>query len=220
MDSPTFFDVVYTSRAIRRIKPDPVPTELVHMVLESATMAPSGTNRQPWRFVVVTDSVTKRRLGEYHTKGFAAYYGGGELMAGPILGGASTDEHRPQEPGGITEQQMIDRYANVPVLIVVCHAGDGPAVDSFDRGLNYGGSTYPAIQNLLLAARALGLGAHITSLFRACRREVKELLEMPDEAEPIAMIPLGFPTGRFGPLRRRPVDEVSFAERWGQPWKP
>ena len=212
MDNPPFFDVITTARAIRHIKPDPVPDELVRRVLEAATMAPSGTNLQPWRFIVVRDPETRRRLGAIHTRAFWPRYQGG----GPMLGGASDDERRPQEPQGISEQEMTDRYALAPVLIVACRTGVRPETPAGMAMAAWYGSIFPAVQNLLLAARALGLGAHLTTMFTEYDQEVKALLGMPDDADPVALIPLGFPRGRFGPLRRKPVEDVVFAERWGQ----
>ena len=210
MDNPPFFDVVYTARAMRRLKPNPVPQKLLRRVLEAATMAPSGTNLQPWRFIVVRDPEIKRRLGEIHTRSFWPRYG----SAGPQLGGAGETERRPQEPQGITEQEMTDRFALAPVLVVVCRTGQRPAAPGMSL-VSWYGSIFPAVQNLLLAARALGLGTTLTTMFTEYEQEVKDLLAMPEEAEPVALIPLGFPVGRFGPLRRRPVDEVVFADRWG-----
>ena len=212
METPSLFDVVYTARAIRHLKPDPVPPDLVRRVIEAATMAPSATNSQPWRFIVVTDPATKRRLGELHARAFMPRYG----TEGPWLGGASEEERQRQEPEGISEQEMVDRFARAPVLIVVCRTGRRPAGEGLHLGGWYG-SVYPAIQNLLLAARALGLGACLTTMFTQYEPDVKALLDMPEESEPIALIPLGFPRGRFGPLRRRPVAEVTFSERWGRP---
>jgi nitroreductase len=210
MDDLSFFDVVYTARAIRHLRPDPVPPALVHRVLEAATMAPSATNVQPWRFIVVADPAIKQRLGEIHTRAFWARYG----SAGPQLGGASETERRPQEPQGISEREMADRFAQAPVLIVVCRTGMRP---SGSMGLvAWYGSIFPAVQNLLLAARALGLGTTLTTMFVEHEHEVKDLLDMPDDAEPIALIPLGFPEGRFGPLRRRPVVESIYSDRWGR----
>jgi nitroreductase len=212
MDNPPFFDVVYTARAIRHLKSDPVPPELVRRVIEAATMAPSATNTQPWRFVVVTDPATKRCLGELHTRSFMPRYG----TEGPLLGGAREDEQRRQEPRGISEQDMIDRFALAPVLVVVGRIGSRPVGAGPYLGARYG-SIYPAIQNLLLAARAVGLGACLTTMFTEYEPEVKELLGMPEDSEPVALIPLGYPRGRFGPLRRRPVAEVTFSERWDRP---
>jgi nitroreductase len=211
MDNPPFFDVLTTARAIRRLRPDPVPPALVRRVLEAATMAPSATNSQPWRFIVVTDPTTKRRLGEIHTRAFMARYG----TEGPWLGGAAADERRRQEPRGISAQQMTDRFALAPVLIVVCRVGQRPTAATHVG--SWYGSVYPAAQNLLLAARALGLGTTLTTMFTQSEDAVKALLDMPAESEPVALIPLGYPAGRFGPLRRRPVEEVTFAERWGRP---
>ena len=210
MDNPPFFDVVYTARAMRRLKPDSVPPELLRRVLEAATMAPSGTNAQPWRFIVVRDPETKRRLGELHTRAFMPRYG----TEGPWLAGAGEDERRRQEPQGITEQAMIERFALAPVLIVACRTGQRPAGAGMAL-VSWYGSIFPAVQNVLLAARALGLGATLTTMFTEYEQEVRELLGMPEESEPVALIPLGFPAGRFGPLRRRPVEEVTFADRWG-----
>src|SRR5690348_17323748 len=156
---PPFFSVLYTARAIRHLKPEPVSPELIRRVLEAATMAPSATNQQPWRFIVVRDAALKARLGEIHTRAFSRRYG----REGPQLGGATETERRPQEPRGISQREMIDRFALAPVLIVICRTGERPTTPGISLAAWYG-SVFPAIQNLLLAARAIGLGTTLTTM--------------------------------------------------------
>jgi nitroreductase len=196
------FETMRTNRAMRRLKPDPVPEDLVRRVLEAATYAPSGSNRQPWRFIVITDPELKARMGEFYRAGGAAHRAAapGEAQPGRL------PDQRPS-PG----EYLAEHMAEVPVLILVCFY-PGTAGGHFA-----GAHIYPAVQNLLLAARALGLGATLTTIHHHHDPDVKRLLGIPDEVETAALIPLGFPMGRFGPVDRRPVEEVAFAERWGNP---
>ncbi|MCS7276643.1 MAG: nitroreductase family protein [Dehalococcoidia bacterium] len=198
------FEAIYTLRAIRRFKPDPVPDELIWKVLEAATKAPSGGNRQPWRFVVVRDPETKRRIGQFYLEGWERFYGGEtrqQMLADP-------DRARIYR----SADYLARHLAEVPVLILAClRAGPGP-VSTSDRG----SSIFPAVQNLLLAARALGLGGVLTTLHRVREREVRQLLGIPDDWETMALIPLGWPAVPFGPVRRLPVEEVVYWERWGE----
>jgi len=202
------FEAMSTMRAIRRFKPDPVPEELLWRVLEAATKAPSGGNRQPWRFLVGRDAETKRRLSEIYRDGWQRVYGGlrEQVMANPD----SARIYRAAD-------YLANHLEEVPVLILaVLRTADWPAPAS-----PYGSYIYPAIQNLLLAARALGLGTVLTTVYRMREPEVRELLDIPDGWETMGLIPLGWPderyaAGRFGPLRRQPVEEVTYWERWGE----
>ena len=206
---PTFdlFEAIHTQRAIRRFKPDPVPRELVHEVLKAAIRAPSASNTQPWRFVVVTDPDLREKLGLLYS----------EAQDRRDARNAQLGiEHATQsDQVGASADYLRDHMGQVPVLVLVCiPRGDSPA--SMVRWA----SIYPAVQNLMLAARALGLGTVITTGHHHVEEEVRALLGLPEDMDIAAMVPMGFPSDEehFGGGRRKPVEEVTFHDRWGNPW--
>jgi nitroreductase len=213
-----FFEVVATQRAIRRFRSDPVPDALVRRVLEAATRAPSARGAEPWAFVVVRDAGRRAEIGRRYRDAWEA---GQQLTA-------ATDADRDVKDAPHYARMMrgadalARTLAEVPVLIVCCldHARLGPIADG-SGGLRAPGAAYasilPAVQNLLLAARALGLGTTLTTLHRTFEHELRALLAMPATVEPVVIVPLGFPADRFGPTRRRPVDDVAFLDTWGAP---
>ena len=200
------FEAMRTARSIRRFRPDPVPDEVVHRVLEAAIQAPNGTNAQAWRFVVVREPSVRRQLGELYRQGFREVYPAGRPEA-------------EQDPNRRRVLRSADHLAErmgdePPVLVLAClerRPGAGPATRSA------GASIYPAVQNLLLAARALGLGACLTTLHLRREAQVKALLGIPEHVDTYALIPLGYPASPPGPLRRRPVAEVTHHDRWSRP---
>jgi nitroreductase len=194
------FEAMYSQRAIREFKPDPVPDELVRRLIEAATKAPSGSNRQDWRFLVIRDYETKRKIGEYYNQARSSRYGAGAPASNvPARRRAASD-------------YMAEHLHDVPVLILACIQHNGGPTN-----MSRGGSIYPAVQNILLAARGLGLGSVITSLHKRYENEIKELLGIPEDVETAALLPIGFPAegARYGPTRRAPVEEVTFYDRWG-----
>lgn len=195
------FEAIYSLRAMRRLKTDPVDEELVWKVLDAAIRAPSGGNRQPWAFIVVTDPAKKEKIGEWYLDGWTKLYGPAReaMLSDP----AASRTFR-------SADHLANHIADVPVLIFPCIATGGVASVS-----GVGPNIYPAVQNLMLAARALGLGTTLTTLHRAHEAEVRELLGVPDGYETMAMIPMGWPKGKFGPGQRRPVEDVTYWESWG-----
>jgi nitroreductase len=201
----SLFDAIRTMRAMRRLKPDPVPDELIREILEAAICAPSGGDRQHWRFIVVKDPEIKRQLQIRYQRAFE------DLKA---------RFHAALPPPGKTEAQknrmlaardhLTEHFHEAPVLIVCCLDGDSGS------GVGAGASIYPAVQNMLLAARALGLGATLTNRHLLYEKEVDEILRLPKEAHTFAIIPIGYPLGNFGPVSRAPIDEVTFLDRWGR----
>jgi nitroreductase len=195
------FEAINTTRAMRRLKTDPVPDELIWKVLEAAIRAPSGGNRQPWAFIVVRDPDKKARIAGWYLDAWNKSYA---MMKHAVTA----------DPAGARTYASADHLANhlaeMPVLIIA-------AVQSGDVGTSPSGSyIYPAVQNLMLAARALGLGTTLTTLHRAHEAEVKALLGLPDNIETMALIPLGWPEGKFGMGPRKPVEEVTYWETWGE----
>ena len=202
-----FFDVVTTQRAIRRLKTDPIHGAVLRQIMDAAICAPSGGNRQGWSFVVVRDPAKRARLGELYREAW------GELMKVPYYAGAAKEPA--DSPAGrmlASARHLGEHLGEAPVLILACIALD-PGVNPT---LTTGASIYPAVQNIMLAARALGIGSCITTIHRFRDAQVKELLGIPAEIETAALIPLGYPLGKFGRPPRRPLREVAFVDRWGQ----
>ena len=201
-----FFEAVTTQRAIRHFKPDPVPDAVLRQILDAAICAPSGGNRQSWRFVVVRDPKTRARLADLYRECFA------ELQKTPYYRDAASAP--PDSPAGrlmASARHMVEHFHETPVQILACIETDGAAPT-----LTTGSSIYPAVQNILLAARALGIGTCLTTIHRFRDQAVKELLGIPAGVETAALIPLGYPLRKFGRPPRRPVEEVTFSERGGQ----
>ena len=198
------FDAMRTTRAMRRLKTDPVPDELIREIIEAGTWAPSGGDSQHWRFIVVKDPQIKKQLQLRYQRAFEDL---------------KQRFHAAPPPPGKTEAQkqrmlaardhLTEHFHEAPVLIVCCLVGDSGS------GVGAGASIYPAVQNMLLAARALGLGATLTTRHLLYEKEVDEILGLPREAHTFAIIPIGYPLGRFGPVSRAPVEQVTFLDRWG-----
>jgi nitroreductase len=221
------FDAIYSARALRRLKPDPVPEEIITRILDAAIRAPSAGNAQNWAFIVVRDGEQRRLLGMIYRK------------ASDI---ASEMYKARGRPAHMTEEQyrrlmtsgayLWDHIGEAPVLLVPClqeramppRATFPPSLDAmYEPELAYerrirGASIYPAVQNIILACRAFGLGTLITTNHIRCEDEVKALLGLPPDVSTYALMPIGYPQGKFGPLARRPVSEVAYANRWGVAW--
>lgn len=188
-----------TTRAIRRYTADPVPPEDLAKILWFAGRAPSGSNRQAFRFLTLRDGPRARKaralLGESFRQGWALK--------------RAQDNYRPSRFAD-SMQQYVDGFEDHPVVILVC-------LDRYrEPTWHEGASVYPACQNLLLAARALGYGGALTMWHFDVEAELREICDIPDHVALSACITLGVPAGRHGPLRRRPVAEVTFDDRWGQ----
>jgi len=219
-DPPDFFTVVDTQRAIRRFRPDPVPDDALARVLEAATRAPSARGAEPWFFLVVRDPATRAAIGERYRSAWEA--GARFTAATDADGDLRGRPHYTRMMRAASE--LAEHLAAVPVLIACCldHRQLGPLAAP-DGTLVAPGAAYasifPAVQNLLLAARALGLGTTLTTLHRGFEDALKALLDVPPAVEVVALVPLGWPRDRFAPTRRKPVAEVAFAERWGRPFR-
>jgi nitroreductase len=215
MAEPGVFEIIHNCRAIRYFRDDPVPDALIEQVLDAAIRAPSGSNRQSWHFVVVTDPAIKKTLQGYYKQSFDVY--------------ASMMAHVPPREGvsEATQARVVksavylsEHLHEAPVLIVPCIVfeqgriqGDGPMQDLARKSIY--SSIYPAVQNLLLACRAVGLGACLTTLHLMYEEPIAKLLGLPDNAETMALIPVGWPTAKFGAVKRVPVAEVSSRNRVG-----
>ena len=178
-----------------------MPNELITRLLQAAIKAPSGGVRQGWSFIVVRDQETRRKIGDM-------YRAGPDFVIRPDM--------TPQQLKVYgAAQHLEDHMEDVPILILACIQGDPGST-------TWGASIYPAVQNILLAARALGLGSVLTTRHRRFEDEIKQLLGIPADVVTAALLPIGFPAegSRYGPTRRRPLEEVAFGERWGNSWQP
>ena len=192
-ETTDLFEIIRTTRSMRRLKPDPVPPELIRKILEAGVCAPSGGNMQRWRFLVVQDPAIKRTVGGLYKRGWheivAPRYRSGEPAPG-----ASGDRFRRMLDAA---EYLADHIHEAPVWIVPCLQGETPTRTA-------GSSIYPAVQNMLLAARAVGLGATLTTLYLNYEQETEAALGLPPDWHSYALLPIGYPMGRFGlvPLHR------------------
>jgi nitroreductase len=218
MPAIELYEAMRTLRAVRRLRPDPIPDDVLRRVLEATTWAPTGGNRQAWRVVVVKDQLRKQRIGGLYKRiavPFMQSYSG-RLAALPEGERAKTER---MLPSGV---YLAEHFGEAPVLCIFCFDPDGLAVTDADLSrvsVVGGGSIYPAVQNLLLACRAEGLGCVLTTLLCKAETEVKEILGIPPRWGTAAAVPLGYPQLRgHGPISRRPVEEMAFTDSWERPF--
>ena len=192
-----FFDVVLRQRACRAFAPDPVPDEDVARILDAAVHAPSAENAQPWVFVVVRDADRRRRIAELTQR---------------LWDGGAGEHSRPRLPAALfaeVDDAVRSGFGGAPVLVVV--AGDGR--DSVTRRM-LGASIFPAVQNLLLAANALGYGSALMTLATMASAELRRIAELPEGIEPIAVVPIGRPARPLGAPRREPATGKTYIDRY------
>ena len=199
-------EAMSTQRAIRRLQRDPVDDDIVLRCIELATRAPTGGNRQGWEFVVVRDPEVKHQLARLNRQAWSVYRRLGARQA----------RRDPSSRNIVAAVQwQADHFEEVPVVVVPCLHGRSPVFGSAVVASTYYGSIYPAVQNLLLAARAVGLGATLTTLPVWSVNLARRTLGLPRGVTPVAAVPLGWPQGRYGPTTRRPVEEVVHLDRYG-----
>jgi nitroreductase len=206
--SADLFEIMRTTRSMRRLKPDPVPNALVRQILEAGSCAPSGGNMQRWRFLVVRDPAVKATIGALYKKAWDEQVGP-RYRAGEPAPGTSRERFQRMLA---TAEHLAAHIHEAPVWIIPCLAGDAPTRTA-------GSSIYPAVQNMLLAARALGLGATLTTLHLLHEKDVEAALGLPPGFHSYALLPIGYPVGRFGPVRRLPLAEIVYEDRWGQAYR-
>jgi nitroreductase len=194
-------EAIRTCTAMRYLKPDPVPEPLIRQVLEHAACASSPGNSQGWDFVVVRDATRRAAIGKLVAEKFQAF------LPDPA---SEPDPVRQRMLRGA--RHLVQHLGHAPVLIFVCgrpvYPPQAPSRDWIPS------TVYPAAQNLIVAARALGLGTVFTAFHGVAEQQIGELLALPADARIYVTIPLGWPQRRFAPVRRRPVQEVTHWERW------
>ena len=209
-----FYEFLRTQRAVRRLRPDPIPDVVMARILDATRHAPTGGNRQGWRMVLVTDPEKKAHLGALYTPTWEAYraqHGKSEGLSGE----AAERMLRTYDAGSY----MAEHLGEYPLIAVVCFNPKRLAVtDSGQDRVSVvgGGSIYPAVQNFMLACRVEGLGCVLTTLLCEHESEVKALLSIPDDWYTAAAIPVGYPVGKgYGPVSRRSVDKLFYENSWG-----
>lgn len=207
-ENTDLFDVMYNCRAMRRLESKDVPEEMLLKLTDAANQAPSGSNMQNGRWLIVRDPEVKKALADLNRIGVEGYIK-------PML----------EKPAGLPHQSVdkrtrmaeavmwqMEHMHEIPALVIAC-LEFGTKVDGLDvqRG---GGSIWPGIQNLLLAARAMGLGAAPTTLALGDQDAVRKILNLPETMGALCLIPVGYPKGKFGPVSRKPVEEIVRFDRW------
>jgi nitroreductase len=203
-----------TQRAVRKVLPDPVDDAIVLRCVELALKAPTGSNGQNWEFVVVRDRSLKERLAKQYRHAWSVYGGIGRRTV------AREDPSMTKILDAVAWQ--VEHFADIPVVVIACLRGGRPPIGPLPPigESSYYGSIYPSVQNLLLAARAMGLGASLITLPLWSTTVVRHLLGLPISVHPCCAVPLGWPQGRYGPTTRRPVGDVVHLDRYGeQPWR-
>ena len=230
------FDIMWTCRAMRRLKPDPVPEELLLQLVDAALHGPSGSNAQNWRFVIVRDRAQKEKIQALWKKTWGFYL---ETFATAGLRPGETEQQRERTAAAATT--LADNIADVPALIFVCVARDEQLAKALASpstavkiikhfgvggmlrmgrsgqrisGMADGSTAYPAVQNLLLAARALGLGATLTTQHFFVPGEFEAAIGLPSSVTLAAVIPVGYPKGNFGPVKRPDARSVISWDRY------
>lgn len=213
------YEAMSSCRAVRRLRPDPIPDEVLARLVQAAVWAPTGGNVQPWRVILVREASAKQALGSLYEKAWGEY----SSQVRKTLASLPDERRAPHERTLLAGDYLAAHFAETPVIAIFCFDPKQMAIT--DAGLTRpsvvgGGSVYPAVQNFLLAARVEGLGCVLTTLLCQQEAAVKTLLAIPDGWGTCAAIPLGYPLRKgHGPLSRRPIEKLAYADRWGSPYR-
>lgn len=202
------FEIMTSTRSMRRLKPDPVPDELIAKIIHAGAGAANGGNTQKWRFLVVKDPAIKKAVQVWYKKAFDEVVGPRYASSAPPPG-ITGDKYKRQH-GAV--EYLTDHYHEAPVWIVAC-LEDGP-----NPNRSAGASVYPAVQNMLLAIRALGLGSTLTTRHLQFEKETEAALGLPPGVHSYAILPVGYPMGKFGPVGRGKLADIVYQDKWGQPY--
>ncbi len=207
---PGLFETIYSLRSIRRLKPDPIPEETLRKIVDAGIHAPSGGNRQDWGFILVRDAEMKKFIRDRYLETQK------KMRAGaPPLSELPPDRQRAMK----ASMHLSEHMHEAPVLLLACAVKEYPpwgAANPRASQATVHGSIYPAVQNILLACRAFGVGATLTTTHCFFEEELKQKLGVPENMEISAMLPMGYPRGSLGKTKRKPVEEVLYWDRWGK----
>jgi nitroreductase len=209
-DGNDLFEIMTTTRSMRRLKPDPVPDELIKKILEAGASAANGGNTQRWRFLVIKDPKIKQAVQVWYKRAFDEVVGPRYAKSAPPPG--VTAERYQRQHGAV--EYLTEHFHEAPVWIVAC----------IDEGTTTptrwsGASIYPAVQNMLLATRALGLGSTLTTRHLLYEKEAEAAMGLPPGVHSYAILPIGYPMGRFGPVGRGALADIVYQDKWGEPYK-
>jgi len=211
-------DAMSTLRAVRRLRPDPIPEDAIERILQAATWAPTGGNVQPWRVVVVRDEATRAEMATCYARRWGTYAEGRADVVTKLPEPARTRTQKMLAAG----DHLAENFAACPVLLVFCFAPAQMTITDADLGrpsIVGGASVYPAVQNALLACRDEGIGCTLTTLLCADEEQMRPLIGMPADWYTACVVPIGLPVGGgHGPITRRPVSSLAFADRWDTPF--
>ena len=202
------FEALYTTRAMRRVKEDPIPEEIIKTMVDAAIRAPSGSNRQGWKFLVVTDPNIRKQLGDVYRETWDYYmkefYGGKPDLGASEVG----DDEKANQVIRISKSAgwLAENFHKVPVHFVILSRNDPT-----------GSSIFPATWSLMLAGRAHGVGTCLTTVMSFKQKEAFEILRVPDDKGWTlnAVVTAGYPLGKWGGAERNPVDGVTYLDKWG-----
>ena len=215
MSAESLYELMSTQRAIRRLRPDPIPDDVLERIMQAAAWAPSGGNRQPWRMVMVHDRALKTRLGELYTRRWSAF----AVNYRKRFTDAPEEERQRQERTIAAGDYLASHMGECPVVAVVCFNPQFMAVTDADQDRGSvvgGGSVYLAVQNLMLACRAEGVGCVLTTLLCMDEPAVRDLLCIDPDWFTAAAVPMGYPVaGGYGPTARMPAGELFYRDTWG-----
>ncbi len=199
-------EAMETQRAVRKVLPDEVDDAIVLRCIELALKAPTGSNGQNWEFVVVKDRGIKKAFGDQYRRSWALYGRAGERMV-------AGNEEMAKVLRAVAWQ--VEHFEEIPVMVVPCLSGPQRFVPSNISKSSHYGSVYPSVQNLLLAARSMGLGASLITLPLWNTFYARKILGLPLTVQPVCMVPMGWPQGRYGPTTRKSVSEVTHLNKFG-----
>jgi len=215
------FEAMYTARAMRWLKPDPIPAAILEQLLEAGIQAPNAGNRQNWLFMVIRDAEQRRRIGEIYRRVSLWVLQRYQHQSRPAF--QSAGEYERMMQGGA---HLYEHMGDAPVLLIPClRITPFELPDQIPAEIQTamrqaapwtaGASIYPAVQNIILACRALGLGTVLTTNHTIAEDEIKQVINLPAEYRTFALMPIGYPERTFGSLKRRPVSEVAMLDRYG-----
>ena len=212
------YETMSTLRAVRRLRPDPIPDDVMHRLLQAACWAPTGGNQQPWMVIVVTDPEKKQALKDIYKPQWDKYIIGFHKRSEGMSEDAIAKRNRMVAAG----DYLAENLHEAPAILMFCADPSRMAITDakLDRiSMVGGGSVYPPVQNLMLACVAEGIGCTLTTLHCLREAEVKSALEIPDEWATVAMVPIGYPVNKgHGPITRRPVEEMTYRDTFGNAW--
>ncbi|WP_322796120.1 nitroreductase family protein [Tepidiforma sp.] len=206
---------IMTLRAIRRFTDEPVTDDEVLTCLRAARQAPSGGNIQPWQFLVIRDPDLRERVGELYRRAYERYEPRMLAATPPFRDEAEAERHRRVLE---SSRHLARNIGRAPVLVAFLMPNISMTLEDDQGPLDVGtpyASVYPAVQNFMLAARALGIGTTLTTVIRVYQHEFRELLNIPPRFELAALVPMGRPRGRFGVAPRKPLGPITHWDRFG-----